>query len=196
MIALVDLYVEEHVLGSDSRFIREAGVCFGRPTVAPVPDDELSALAQRRPDLERWRFTTVALPFDLQDLSGGRRYVETTVRMSFDSPDVRSLALARSPAGEMAEDSDASTWGVGRSELTWKLTARSERLGIRPGGRLVLAVLESPNDRARLTGTLDASAHLSHRMLGVETRSVAESKRPLRFALNVADGAFEVTGDQ
>ena len=68
------LYIEEPVLGS-TRFVREAGVLFGRPTVSPVPDDELPALAQRRPDLGRWRFTQVVLPFDLQDLPGHKRYV-------------------------------------------------------------------------------------------------------------------------
>jgi hypothetical protein len=53
MIVFLDLYVEEPVLGSDSRFLCEAGVSFGRPAVGPVADDELPPLARRRPDLGR-----------------------------------------------------------------------------------------------------------------------------------------------
>jgi len=195
MTAFLDLYTEEPVLGSDSRFFREAGVAFGRPTVGPVADDELPALARRRPDLARLRFTLVVLPFDLQDLAAGQHYVETTVRMIFDSPDVRSLLLAR-PSGRVGDDSDINTWGVGRGELTWKLTARSERVGIRPSGREVLAVLESPLACDRLTGTLDAKVRFTRRLLGVASQAVAEPRRPLRFALNVTDGAFEAVPDQ
>jgi hypothetical protein len=195
MTAFLDLYVEEPVLGSDSRFLREAGVSFGRPTVGPVADDELPALARRRPDLGRLRFTALVLPFDLEDLPGGRRYVETTVRMTFDNPDVRSLLLSP-PSRGTAEDSDIDTWGVGRRELTWKLTARSEQVGIRPSGRRVFAVLESPLACDQLTGTLDANVRFTRRLLGLASQSVAEPKRPLRFTLNVADGTFEVAPDQ
>jgi hypothetical protein len=195
-IALLDLYAEEPVLrGGDSRFVREAGVKFGRPTVGPVADDELPALAQRRPDLGRWRFTQIVLVFDLEDLPGGQRYLEATVRMTFDDPDVRSVMVSRPPAAGNGADSDIDTWGAGRGELTWKLTARDPRVGIRPSGREVHAVLESPLGSDRLTGALDARVRLLRRMLGLASEVVAEPKEPLRFALNVADGTFELGPD-
>lgn len=196
MVACLDLYVEEPVLGSDTRFVREAGISFGRLTMGPLADDELPALTRRRLDLGKWRFTMVALPFDLQELPGGRRYMTATVRMSFDDPEVRSLSLSRPAATDASEDSSMDTWGVGRGELTWKLSANSEQIGIRPNSRMVLAVLESPLACERTTGTLDAVVCLTRRVLGVPTQSVAEPKRPLRFTLNMADGAFEVAPDQ
>lgn len=197
MIASLDLYAEEPVLrGADSRFVREAGIAFGRPTVGPVADDELPVLAQRRSDLLRWRFTRVVVPFDLEDLPGGRWYVEATVRMTFDDPEVRSLVLAQPSAREVGEDSLTDTWGAGRSELTWKLTARDERLGIRPSGREVQTVVESPLESDRLTGSLDARVRVMHRMLGLTTETVAEPKQPLRFVLNVADGEFQFVQSQ
>jgi len=188
--AFLALYTEEPVLGS-TRFVQEAGVSFGRPTVSPVPDDELPALAQRRPDLGKWRFTHVVLPFDLQDLPSHRRYVEANIKMTFDDPEVRSVTLSRPASGGTREDSEIDTWGVGRHELAWKLTPRDERLGIRPSGRMVVAVLESPLASDVLTGTLDARVSISRRLLGSVSLAIAEPRQPARFALNVADGAFE-----
>jgi hypothetical protein len=193
---VLDLYSLEPVLGSESRFVRQAGVAFGRPRIGPVGDDELPALDQRRPDLTRWRHTALALPFDLQDLAVGRRYVEATVRMAFDDPKVRSLVLTRDQPAGLADDSVLDTWGVGLSELTWKLTAKNDQTGIRPSGRQVLAVLESPLASGRLTGTLDSSVRFTKTMLGVVSQVVAEPRKPLKFVLDVTDGEFEVATAQ
>lgn len=192
MIATLDLYVETKVLGQDSRFTREAGISFGRPRFGPVADTELSLLDQRRPDLTSRRFTALAVPFDLQDLPSGRHYTEATVRMAFDDPDVRSLSLSWRTAGEPGQDSDIDTWGAGRSELTWKLTAR-DRLGIRPRGREAFAIVESPMGTDRLGGTLDARVRIVRKTLGVASEMVAEPRRPLRFVLDLAGGDFAIT---
>jgi len=192
MTVCLDLYAEEPAArGTQGRLVREAGVLFGRPTVGPVADDELPGFAQRRPDLGRWRFTQLVLPFDLEDLPGGKRYAEAKVRMTFDDPDVRSVVLSRPSPRDTDEDSDIDTWGAGRGELTWKLTAREARLGMRPSGRLVQAVLESPLSSDQFTGTLGATVRVLRMMLGWASQVEAEPRRPLRFALNVADGAFE-----
>lgn len=191
MIASLDLYVETKVLGQDSRFVREAGIAFGRPRFGPVADVELSLLDQRRPDLTSWRFTALAVPFDLQDLSAGRHYAEAVVRMAFDSQDVRSLSLSRRAADGPGQDSELDTWGVGRSELTWKLTAR-DRLGIRPSGREVFAIVESPMGTDRLGGTLDARVRITRKMLGVTSEMTAGPKRPLRFVLDLDAGDFAI----
>jgi hypothetical protein len=193
---VLDLYSLEPVLGSESRFVRQAGVEFGRPRIGPVGDDELSALDQRRPDLTRWRHTALALPFDLQDLAIGRRYVEATVRIAFDDPEVRSLMLVRGQPVGLADDSVLDTWGVGLSELTWKFTAKNDQAGIRPSGRQVLAVLESPLACGRLTGTLDSSVRFTKTMLGVVSQVVAQPKKPLKFVLDVTDGEFEMATAQ
>ena len=193
---VLDLYSRELVLGDDSRFLREASISFGQPTVGQMADSDLPVLAQRRPDLGRLRLTAVTLPFDLEEPPDGCRYTETTVQMTFDSPDVRSLKLSRlAPAG-IDDDSDLDTRGVGRPQLTWKLTARSAHAGLRPTGRQVVAVLESPAASEWLTGTLDASIRFTRRMLGVATRSSAEPRYPLRFALNVVDGTFTAAPDE
>jgi len=193
---VLDLYVEEPVLGQDSRFLRETSVSFGQPRVAPVPDDELPSQGdQRRLDLPRMRVIEVVLPFDLEEPPDGCRYTETTVRMTFDSLDVRALEISRPSAegigGDRADDSVLDTRGVGRHQLTWKLSARDEQSGLRPNGREVQAVVGSPIAAERLTGTLDVSIRFTRRVFGVVKRSTAEPRNPLRFALDVTDGTFE-----
>jgi hypothetical protein len=192
--ATLDLYVEEPVLGRDTRFVRETGVSFGQLRVAPVPDDELPAQDQLRPDLPQLRLTSVRLPFDLEVPPVGWRYTETTVRITFDNPRVLALRLSQPSAGGDGEgpagDSVLSTFGVGRPELTWQMTAGNDQVGLRPSGREVLAVVESPLASVWLTGTLDASVRFTRRLLGIDRYSPAEPRRPLRFSLNVADGSF------
>ena len=198
--AAADLYVQEPVLGRDGRFLRETGVSFGRPWVAPVPDDELPLLYQRRSGLERIRLTAMVLPFDLDEPPDGYRYTEATVRMTFDHPGVCSRRLSQPPAADTGDDQPADslldTSGKGRQELTWTLTARSELTGLRARGREVLAVLESPLGLQRLTGTLDARVSFIIRMFDEEQKSTAERPHPLRFALDIADGTFETFSDR
>ena len=129
----------------------------------------------------------------LQDLASGRWYTEATVRMTFTEPDVCAVRLSQQSPGS---DAEIGTWGVGRPELSWKLRARDEQSGLRPGSRTLLAVVESPLGSARLAGTLDASARFARRMLGMTSQAVAEPRRPLRFVLNVADGDFELVAGQ
>jgi hypothetical protein len=193
--AVLDLYVEKPVLGQDSRFLREAGVSFGRPWVAPVPDDELSSRRdQWRLDLLRMRVFEMTLPFDLEEPPHGCQYIETTVKMSFDDPGVLAMELSRPPAGAGetgADDSMLDTRGVGRQQLTWKLSARDEQSGLRPSGREVQAVVGAPIAAVRLTGTLDARIRFTRRESGAAKRFTAEPQHPLRFALDVTDGTFE-----
>jgi hypothetical protein len=196
---VLDLYIEDPVLGPDSRFLRETGVSFGQPRVAPVADDELPPPDQKRLGLARLRLTELVLPFDLEEPPDGCRYISATVRMTFDTPGALSRRLAV-PAAEgdctnRSDDSFLDTRGVGRRQLTWQLTARSNLVGLRPTGREVLALIESPLASERLTGSLDASVRFIRRMLGVDRTATAEPRRPLRFALNVTDGSFEAAED-
>lgn len=192
MVATLDLYVQEPVLGADSRFVREAGVSFGRPTIVPVGDNELPALTRRRPDYRAIRFTTLIWPFDLEDLDSGQRYVEATVRLTFDDPAVRSVSLGLPPLPDPVPDCLLTTWGIGQPQLAWKLAASDRRAGIRPSGRGVLAIVESPLASGQLAGTIDACAGLMRRVLGVDRAAAAEPKHPLRFRLGVPDGSFEL----
>jgi len=195
---VLDLYVEGPVLGRDSRFVRETGVSFGRPRVSRVGDDELTEEESRQLGIEHSLLSNVVLPFDLEEPPDGSRYLETTVRMTFDSPGVESIRLSRPPADAAArpDDSLLDTRGVGRQELTWKLTAINEQLGLRPTGREVTAVLASPQASSRLTGILDANVRFTRRLLGRDLTSTAEPLHPLRFTLNVMDGTFEAAPDR
>ncbi|WP_131738717.1 hypothetical protein [Actinomadura roseirufa] len=194
----LDLYVEEPVLGRDSRFVREAGVEFGRPTVHPVAAAELTELARRRPDLRQWHHTVLILPFDLEEPPEGRRYVEATVRATFDDEDVRALNLGEpsygaAPPGGTA-DALLLTRGSGRHRLTWQLTAADRAAGMRASGRAVLAVLESPRGTDRLTGVLDARVTYAYTLLGAVNRVKAETREPLPFHLDVSQGDFAFAG--
>jgi hypothetical protein len=130
----------------------------------------------------------LVLPFDLEDLPVGRHYTEATVRMTFDDPLVRSVRPSRQDTDEAGQDSELATFGGGRAILAWKLTARDKQRGIRPSGRVVCAVVESPFSAGRLTGALDASVRFTRTMLGRTSESVAEPKQPLRFVLDLLAG--------
>ena len=195
--AVIDLYVEKPVLGQDSRFLREASVSFGQPRVAPVPDDELPSPADPRwLALPQMRVFEMTLPFDLEEPPDGCRYTETTVRMSFDDSGVVAIKLSRPSAGTEGDDSVLDTWGVGRRQLTWKLSALDEQSVLRPSGREVQAVVGAPIAAERLTGMLDARIRFTRRESGVVKRSSAEPRHPLRFVVDVTDGTFETVPEE
>jgi hypothetical protein len=183
-IAVLDLYAEEPVLGDDTRFVREARVFFGRPTMTQAADDELPEHLRCRLDFDRLQYTDLRLSFDLQDLPSHRRYTQATVRITFDDPKVRSVQLTSEPDPSV----ELVTWGEGREELTWQLTARD---GMRPGGRNVGTILESPLIAEQLTGVLDARVEVTHQLLGKVKTTVARSMQPLRFILDIVGGDFE-----
>ncbi len=186
-VTVLDLFVEEPVLGNDSRFFREAGVAFGRATVGPIGDEELSEPTRRRLDLPRLRFATLQLPFDLQQVKHGRQYVEATIRMAFD-PDVRIVRLECVTTGG---DVEVRTFGVGRDELSCVLSPRPDLPGFAPSAQVATAVLEAPLGQKRMTGTLDASVVFTHAQFGRSVRKIAEPKHPLRFVLDLVDGAYD-----
>jgi hypothetical protein len=185
-VAVLDLYAEEPVLGpDDTRFVREARVFFGRPTMAHAADDDLPEPLRCRLDFDRLKYTVLWLSFDLQDLPRRRRYTQATVRMTFDDPTVRSVRLDSEPDPHV----ELVTWGEGREELTWQLTARDD--GMRPGGRKVSTILESPLIAQQLTGVLDARVEFARQVLGKAKITVARSMQPLRFTLDIDRGDFQ-----
>jgi hypothetical protein len=196
MTASLDLYAEEPVLGGGtSRFVRVAGITFGKLTVNPVADDELSREDRLRPDRPTLYFAQVRVPFDLEDLAAGRHYAEATVRMTFDDPEVRSLRLPRLPEPDGPPDSQTDTWGFGQARVMWKLAARDHHAGIRPGGRIVYAALESPLRTGRITGSLDGTVRCVRTVLGVVSSQAAGPRHPLRFDLDVQEGTFAFLAD-
>jgi hypothetical protein len=185
-IAVLDLYAEEPVLGADdTRFVREARVFFGRPTMAHAADDDLPEPLRCRLDFDHLKYTVLWLSFDLQDLPRHRRYTKVTVRMTFDDPEVRSVRLASEPDPRV----ELVTWGEGREELTWQLTARDDSM--RPGGRKISTILESPLIAEQLTGVLDAKVEFARQVLGKVKITDARSMQPLRFTLDIVKGGFE-----
>jgi hypothetical protein len=181
-VVTLDLYAEEPVLGSnETRFVREAGISFGRPTMAQVADDSLPVHLRRRLDSDRLKYTELWLPFDLTDLPPPRRYTQATVRMTFDDRAARSVHLT----GEPAPGTELATWGEGREELTWQLTARD---GMRPGGQKVGTIFECPLATMLLTGVLDAQVEVTRSVHGTVKSTVARTIDPLRFTLDIGSG--------
>jgi hypothetical protein len=187
-VVTLDLCAEEPVLGSnETRFVREARISFGRPTMAQVAEDSLPVHLQRRLDSDRLKYTELRLSFDLTDLPASRRYTQATVRMTFDDLAVRSVQLT----GEPDPGTELTTWGEGREELTWQLTARD---GMRPGGRTVGTIFECPLATVLLTGILDAKVEVTRSVLGTVKSTVARTMDPLRFSLDIGSGKSEFTG--
>jgi hypothetical protein len=186
----LDLFVEEPVLGHDSRFLRGAGVRFGRATVSRVADTELPVPVQRRVDRGSWRFDMLSLPWQLEQLATGRHYVNAHIRMAFDSPDVRSVRLL--PVTEPDEPHVAlSTSGAGMNELSWHLDAGGDDgPGLRAGGREFQAIVESPLTSAGVTGVLDARVRYARSGKRLTRGWDTEPHQPVRFSLDLKQGAF------
>jgi hypothetical protein len=194
---VLDLYVEEKVLGADSRFFREAGVRFGRLTVGPVADDDLPPTVQRRADRGKWRFDMLSIPFQLEDLGHRKQYLEASVRLTIDGPDVRSVLFVGPERPYEEAHVEVITGTAGLSEFAWRLLSTDERLGVRSGGREFQAVMESPLTSETLSGSLDARVRYVKRSRRWPDKvEEAEPKRPLMFRLNVTDGAFEFVAAQ
>jgi len=144
---------------------------------------------QRRPDLLQLRLTGVAVPFDLEEPPDGCRCTEAVVRMTVDTPGVQGLSLTVPSTGGGADDpmdgARLDVRGIGTQQLTWKLTAHSELIGLRPRGREVLAVLESSQRVVQLTGTLAATVRFTGGRTGAARTAGAAS---LRFTLSLGDG--------
>jgi hypothetical protein len=167
----------------------EPAVTFGQPREVMVPDDELPSPVRRRPDLLQLWLTGVAVPFDLEEPPDGCRCTEAVVRITVDTPGVQGLWLTVPSTGGAADDpmDDArlDVRGIGTQQLTWKLTARSELIGLRPRGREVLAVLESSRQPAQLTGTLAATVRFTGGGAGAARTAEAGSSR---FTLSLGGG--------
>lgn len=194
--ATLELFVEERVLGNNSRFFREASVRFGRPTIARVADAELPEPIQRRIDRPAWRFDMLTLPAQLEELENGQYYVDTRIRMVFDQPDVRSVYLV-SPDSSDEPHVALTMSGAGLSELAWRLDGGDDDgPGIRAGGREFQAVIESPLSSGDVTGLLDARVRFVRRK-GRWTRArEAEPREPLRFTMHISHGTFAFVRDQ
>jgi hypothetical protein len=92
---------------------------------------------------------------------------------------------------------ELTTGTVGLSEFAWRLVSTDERLGVRSGGREFQAVMESPLTFATLSGSLDARVrYVKRSRRWPDSVEEAEPKRPLRFTLDVTDGAFAFVTDQ
>lgn len=167
----------------------EPAVTFGQPREVMVPDDELPSPLRRRPDLLQLWLTGVAVPFDVEEPPDGCRCTEAVVRITVDTPGVQGLWLTVPSTGGAADDpmDDArlDVRGIGTQQLTWKLTARSELIGLRPRGREVLAVLESSRQPAQLTGTLTATVRFTGGGAGAARTAEAGSSR---FTLSLGGG--------
>jgi hypothetical protein len=189
------LYAEEPVLSGDSRFLREAGIRFGRVTTSQVADEDLPAAVHQRVDLPRLRFDRLTLPFELQFLPAGKSYVEAEIKLLFTTPDVHSVQLAPPDSPPLEPHVRLAITAVGQGELRWLITSTRADLGLTVGGSQVRAVVESPLDADTLVGTIDARAKVVSR----STRRLASKeislKAPQSFVLGVAKGTFAFCGD-
>jgi hypothetical protein len=188
--AMLDLYVEEKVLGSESRFFREAGVRFGRLAVGKVADNDLPLPIRHRADRGKRRFDAVRLSVELEQLEHGQYYIDARLRLAFDQPDVFSVLYYPSENPPLEADVELTPSAPGLSEFGWRLTGRSQGAAVRAGGREFRAVMEAPLTAQELTGTMDARVRFVKRTMRVPTTKEAEPKEPLRFTLDLQEGTF------
>ncbi len=89
------LFSQTQTLGEhyyEPRLVREGGVSFGRPIVYQLSLDDFPALVRQRPDVQHRTFILVEFPFDLDEVSGSRRYVQARFTVMLNTSD----AVARS----------------------------------------------------------------------------------------------------
>ncbi|MBV9314526.1 MAG: hypothetical protein JO100_12525 [Pseudonocardia sp.] len=83
-----DLYSEEQLLGEsgERRRVREGGIQVGIAVVYSFDLAEFPELVRRRPNLQRRAFLLVEFKFDLDDLSGARRYTKARFEVGLNTP--------------------------------------------------------------------------------------------------------------
>jgi hypothetical protein len=204
-----ELYFQETLLGSGPRLERAAGVSFGKLMLHRLPLDSLGPLARTRADYGSVSIYGLLMPFDLEDLPSGRRYLEAMISIAFDDPRViqlRSVLEFRDVAdpgdggdgsATVVPDWDGpppSAFGLGRPLLRWKLTPKTGT-SLLPGSRVMSGVIQCPTGATTLAGTMSAEAVVARPVLGIVESKTAYLKAPLRFRIGLGDGAFELDQD-
>jgi hypothetical protein len=109
-----ELYSEAQTLGDEAtpRAVREGGITFGRPTVYPLDLDDFPELVRRRPAVRTRTFALIEFPFDLDELSGPRRYTEARFRVELNTPDAVATSLWPVLVTTPVEVETSRTFGV------------------------------------------------------------------------------------
>jgi len=186
----IDLYVEETVLGSTSRFVLEAGISLWKPTVHALRRETLGAMLNARPDADGLVFFGIIWPYDLDDLPSSRQYVSGRVQVTFDSPLIRCLSL-RWGKDQPRDNEVVHHFGVGSTQPSWKLTPASGWL--QPGSRITGMILESPTDLQMITGRIDAEVTVRKTVLNSFESRDARPNDPMKFSLNLTNGECSIS---
>jgi hypothetical protein len=114
ILAHDDLYSEVQTLGEDSapRTVREGGISFGRLNLYELSLDDFPELVRRRPGVRTRAFALLEFPFDLDELSGPRRYTEARYRIELNTPDAIASSLWPTLVTTTAEVERSRTFGV------------------------------------------------------------------------------------
>ncbi|MFI7500963.1 hypothetical protein ACIBVL_21170 [Streptomyces sp. NPDC049687] len=187
----IELYSEDAVMGAaDRRWRLETAIAFGRATVMDA-DRETLARLPHQVDRDRWAYSFVTFPCDLDRLGGGSRYTSLRVAAAFRHPDVLAVYLAPSHDNSDATSTDTVfTQGLGRNRVLWDFTPADGEEELVPHGRVLHVLVRRPPGIREVEVALEAEVSIVRQLLILDRRR-ALTREPGHYMLSFTEGTFE-----
>ncbi|WP_405804283.1 hypothetical protein OG729_03825 [Streptomyces sp. NBC_00210] len=164
---------------------RACGVRLGHPLSFALPPDPTV------PDHSGPSELLLCFPFDLEELSDGRRYREAELTVLLNDG-LRALSLHPAPGTPIARvepyDVDVKAFGLGSSRLRWVFRAPGGVGGLRPDGRWAQTLVRLPPGTTEVTGQLRLRAVIERpRLFGMWPGTPVHMPQEVLFRLSTED---------
>lgn len=186
----LELFSEDAVMGAaDRRWRLETAVAFGHAAVMHADPGTLARLPHQI-DRDRWAYSFVTFPCDLDRLGGGARYTGLRVTAAFRHPDVLAVYLAPSHDNSDVPVTDTvATQGVGRNQMLWDFAPGEGKEELVPHGRTLHCLVRRPPELREVEVTLSVEATIVRRLMILDQRR-ALTRRPGHYLLSFTEGTF------
>jgi hypothetical protein len=184
-----ELYSRVPVAGHDDRYELEARIRFGKADVLRPDQATLDGFALQV-DRDRWDYSYVFFPFDLQPQHTGY-YESVRVTTTFRHPDILAKYLSPSQDNTFVPfEGRATTWGLGMPEMSWQLQPAAGSDQLRPQGHTVMCLLQRPKTPTVVEVVIAVTTTIVRTTMVFERR-VAANRAPGHYRISFAEGTFE-----
>ncbi|MEU6069734.1 hypothetical protein ABZ864_36140 [Streptomyces sp. NPDC047082] len=186
-----ELYSEDAVMGAADRRRRlESAIRFGHATVMDADAETLDRLVHQV-GWDRWAYSYVTFPYDLDRLGDGARYERLRLTVTYRHPRVLGAYLAPSHDNTDVPISETIvTYGVGQPRMTWDFSPCEGNVELAPHGRVVHCLVRRPPEVEQVEVVLEAEVTIVRQLLVLDRRN-ALFREPGHYLLSFTEGTFE-----